>query len=70
MTPEIININNVAIEQHSNAKRFSYAIRVAACVDYLIDVPTADIEFKYGVRATLVTYWIRKRGCFKLRADK
>lgn len=53
--------------QHPNAKRYSYEVRVGACADYLIGVPTKIIKQKWGVTTSIVAYWIQQRGCFKLR---
>jgi transposase-like protein len=47
--------------------KHSYETKVAACADYLLGLSIAEIEFKYKVSGSLVYYWIRKRGCFKLR---
>lgn len=52
---------------HPNAKRYSYEVRVGACADYLIGLSMNEIEHKWGTKSSIVSYWIRKRGCFKLR---
>lgn len=45
-----------------------YEIRVAACADYLVGDPLKAIAAKYNLpEATIVSRWIRERGCFKLR---
>lgn len=47
--------------------KHSYETKVAACADYLIGLSIAEIEFKHKVNGSLVSHWIRERGCFKLR---
>lgn len=50
-------------------RKYSYETRVGACADYLIGVKAAVIEHKWGVAHSLIVYWIRQRGCFKLRRE-
>lgn len=57
------------MNKHPNAKRYPYRVRVGACADYLIGVPTEVIRQKWGVKSTLVSYWIKQRKCFKLRRE-
>lgn len=63
---EIINITHV---RQKNQKH-SYETRVGACADYLIGLSYKEIEDKWNVPVTLVTRWIRKRKCFKIRRSR
>lgn len=50
-------------------KRVPYDTKVAACADYLLEVPWSGIELKHGISHQTVTKWIKARGCFKLRRE-
>lgn len=47
---------------------YPYAVRVAACADYLLGKPLKEIALRHGIaEPALVIHWIRQRKCFKLR---
>lgn len=52
--------------------RYPYEVRVAACADYLIGrLGVKVIARKHGIEnPNDIVYWVRRRGCFKLRKEK
>lgn len=50
--------------------KWPYDVKVGACADYLLGKSIADIAYKWGVSDTIVSRWIRNRGCFKLRRKR
>ena len=52
-------------------KKHPDEIRIGACADYLLGVSMKDIERKYGLPdSTIVTFWIKKTGSFKIRKPR